>query len=328
MTKKILALTLCCVTLLSLLCGCSPSPTAVQVGSRKVDASEYAFYLYYNRTNSGAESGTVLYDAAATQTSREIALEQIITNEVVRLKCEEFGLELSEAQKTTLELNKERLIEALGGKAAYLNYLKQTHLTDRAYDKFQSNAYYYDLLYTHMALESKADFTDEKLRQYFSAHYATVKYIYLGLLDEEGEPLDKELRAEQTALAESILEQLETGAADFDTLMAQYNEDISMTSGGFAISEPEARSTDYLSILFDLEENQVSDLLTMSDGYYILQRCPISATYYDENQTDIYQAALDEKFAATLDGWKSEYTITVEKIVDKIDLSNLADYIK
>ena len=66
----------------------------------------------------------------------------------------------------------------------------------------------------------------------------------------------------------------------------------------------------------------------MSDGYYILKRCPIPATYYYENQTDIYQAALDEKFAETLDGWKSEYTVTVSKIVDKIDLNNFADYIK
>lgn len=328
MHKKITALALGGLLLLTLCCGCSPSPTAVQVGSRKVDASEYAFYLYYNRVNSGAESGTVLYDDTATQTAREVALDQIITNEVVRLKCEEFDLELSEAQQTTLSLNKERLIESLGGKAAYLSYLEQTYLTDRAYDKFQSNTYYYDILYTHMALENQDDFTDEKLRQYFSEHYATVKYIYLGLLDNDGQPLDKELYAEQTALAESILEQARAEGADFDALMAQYNEDISMTVGGFAISEPEARSTDYLTPLFDLEENQVSDILTMSDGYYILKRCPVSATYYDENQTDIYQAALDEKFAETLDGWKSEYTVTVEKIVDKINLSNFAEYIK
>ena len=77
MLKKITGLTLCCLTLLTLLCGCSPSPTAVQVGSRKVDASEYAFYLYYNRTNTDAESGTVLYEAKDTETAREIALDDL-----------------------------------------------------------------------------------------------------------------------------------------------------------------------------------------------------------------------------------------------------------
>ena len=38
MAKKIIGLTLVCLLLVTLLCGCSPSPTAVQVGSRKVDA--------------------------------------------------------------------------------------------------------------------------------------------------------------------------------------------------------------------------------------------------------------------------------------------------
>ena len=328
MSKKILALTLCCVALLTLLCGCSPSPTAVQVGNRKVDASEYAFYLYYNRTNSGAESGTVLYDAQANETARSLALDQIVTNEVVLLKCQELDLELSEAQKTTLELNKERLVESLGGKSAYLSYLQQTYLTDRAYDKFQSNTYYYDILYTHMALENRQDFTDEKLRQYFSDHYATVKYIYLGLLDENGEKPDRITRDETLKTAQTIVEQARTPGADFDALMERYNEDLSMPVGGFAISEPEARSTDYLATLFDLEENGVSDIIAMSDGYYILKRCPVPATYYDEHQTDIFLAACDDRFGDSMEVWKTEYTVTVSKVVDKINLTNLAEFVK
>ncbi len=325
MRKRLFVLILALCLLLS---GCSTSPAAVKVGDRKVDASEYAFYLYYNRVNTGEDSGTVLFSAAATQQAREVALSQIITNEVVRLKCEEFGLALSEAQQTTLALNKERLIESLGGKAAYLTYLQQSNLTDRAYDKFQSNAYYYDNLYTYMAQQNQPDLTDEKLRQYFSDHYATAKYIYLGLLDEDGKQLDPITCADKLKLAQELVAQARAEGADFNALMAQYNEDISMTSAGIPISEPEARSTDYLAALFDLEENAVSDVLTQSDGYYILKRCPISATYYDENQTDIYQAALDARFAEILEGWKAEYPVTVEKIVDEIDLSNVGNYVQ
>ncbi len=326
MLKRIASLALT-VLLLTALTGCAPSPTAICVGDRKVDASEYAFYLYYNRVNTGEESGTVLFDATATEIAREVALDQIITNEVVRLKCEEHGLELSDAQKTTLSLNKERLIESLGGKAAYLKYLGESYLTDRAYDKFQSNAYYYDMLYTHTAQENKPNLTDEKLRRYFSEHYATVKYIYFGLLDEEGERLDRVSRDEKLANAQEVLKLARAEGADFDALMAKYNEDPSMTRG-FHISEQEARSTDHLTTLFDLEENGVSDILDYSDGYYILKRCPISAVYYDENQTDIYQAALDDSFARMLDEWIAEYEVKIEKIVDEIDLSNVGDYVK
>lgn len=328
MFKKLTALALSALALLTLLSGCSPSPTVLTVGDRRVDAAEYAFYLYYNRTNTDEASGTVLYTEADTAAAREAALEQIVTTEVVRLKCQELGLELSEAQKTTLERNKERLVESLGGTAAYLDYLEQTYLTDRGYDKFQANTYYYDILYTHMTQESQTQFTDEKLRQYFAGHYATVKYIYLSLLDDDGQTLDPQLYKEKTALANSLAEQAQAGDSDFDALMEQYNEDPFMTASGIPISEPEARSTEYLATLFELEEGQVSDLVTCSDGYYILKRCPIPAGYYDENQSDIYQAALDQRFAEMLDGWKDEYTVTVRSLVEEIDLNNLREYIK
>ena len=109
--------------------------------------------------------------------------------------------------------------------------------------------------------------------------------------------------------------------------MAQYNEDPAMTAG-FPVSELEAGSTYYLTSLFSLEENQVSELLTLQDGWYILKRCPVSATVYDENQQDIAEAALDWRFDQTLRQWKTEYSVTVHPVVDQIDLNNLSEYIK
>ena len=150
MKKRSLALALLCALCLSLLCGCSPSPTAVTVGNHKVDASEYAFFLHYNRASIGADSGTVLYSEADNTQAREAAVQQIVTNEVVRLKCEEFELELSDEQQATLAEAKAQLIENLGGKAAYLDYLNQSALTDRCYDKFQESSLYYDLLYDYI----------------------------------------------------------------------------------------------------------------------------------------------------------------------------------
>lgn len=327
MHKKIPALTLACVLLLTLLTGCSPSPTAVTVGGRKVDASEYAFYLHYNRISTGEESGTILYDDDANAAAREAALDQIVTNEVLRLKCEEFGLELSKEQKEALKSAKEQLIQSLGGSAAYLEYLNQSLLTDRAYDKFQENGYYSQLLYDYMTADSQSYFTDEALRQYFSSHYATVKYIFFSFLDEDGNPFDKEAREGITQNAEAVAQAAREEGADFDALMTQFNEDVSMTAG-FPISKLEAASTEYLTTLFDLEENQVSDPIIQSDGCYILKRCPVAVTYYDENQRDIFLAACSDRFAEEMAQWKTEYEVKLSKVVDKINLSNLSDYVK
>ncbi|MBR5537270.1 MAG: peptidylprolyl isomerase [Clostridia bacterium] len=325
MNKRYPALVLLCALLLPLLCGCSPSPTAVTVGNRRVDASEYAFYLNYNRLSTGEDSGTVLFDEEDNAIAREAALDQILTGEVVRLKCEEFGLELSDNQRQALQTAKEQLIESLGGKADYLNYLRQSCLTDRAYDKFQENDYYSALLYNYMMTDSESYYTDESLRQYFTTHYATVKYIFFSFLDEEGNKRDKEELQNILDLALTISKS--SPGTDFDALMEQYNEDVTMTSG-FPIGMLEAASTEHLATLFDLEENQVSQPIVQSDGCYVIKRCPISAGYYDENQREIFLAACNDRFEQSMAQWKTEYPVKVSAVVDDINLSNLTDYVK
>ena len=323
--KKFLAvLSLCALLLLS---GCSPSPIAVTVGDRQVDASEYAFYLHVNRKVTGEESGTVLYDEKDNRLAREAALEQILSNEVMRIKCEEFGLELSKAQKESLATAKDNLVDSLGGMAAYLEYLNQSMLTDRAYDKFQENSCYTDLLYDYMTRDSQNFYTDEALRQYFNQNYATVKYIFFSFTDEDGNELDEDARKGIVQTAQALIRAARVEGDDFDALMAQYNEDPSMTTG-FPISKLEAASTEHLTTLFSLEENEVGDLVILSDGCYILKRCPVTASYYDENQRDIFLAACNDRFDEALNQWKAEYEVKLTKTGEKINLSNLSEYIK
>ena len=324
MKKMLAAFSLSALLLLS---GCSPSPVAVTVGDRQVDASEYAFYLHVNRQVTGEESGTVLYDEEDTQLARESALEQILTNEVVRIKCEEFDLELSKAQKTALDTAKDYLVESLGGMAAYLEYLNQSMLTDRAYDKLQENSYYSDLLYEYMTRDSQDFYTDEALRQYFSQNYATVKYIFFSFTDDDGNPLNREAKLNILETAKKVVQTARSEEGDFDALMAQYNQDPAMTSG-FPVSRLEAASTEYLTKLFTLEENAVSDPLALSDGCYILKRGPVAASYYDENQRDIFLAACNDRFDEALTQWKSEYQVKLTKTGEKVNLTNLSDYIK
>lgn len=99
-------------------------------------------------------------------------------------------------------------------------------------------------------------------------------------------------------------------------------------TGGFPISKLEAASTEHLTTLFSLEENQVSDPIVMADGCYILKRSPVSASYYDENQRDIFLAACNDRFEESMAQWKSECTVKIAKVVDKINLSNLSEYVK
>ena len=142
---------LCCLVALCLLGGCSPSPTAIVVGKNKVDAAELAFYLEYNRLNLQSQDGSTEEEDAdpSLEEAKEAALEQIVTAEIVRQQCDKLGLELSKEEKEELEQNKDELIEAQGGTAGYLKYLRQSDMADRVYDKFQENTIYYDKLRLH-----------------------------------------------------------------------------------------------------------------------------------------------------------------------------------
>ena len=51
-----------CACLLALLSGCSPSPEAITVDGRDVDAAELAFYMEYNRLNLENRTGTAQAD--------------------------------------------------------------------------------------------------------------------------------------------------------------------------------------------------------------------------------------------------------------------------
>ena len=95
---------------------CSASPTAIKVGNNKVDASEYAYYLNYNRLNLDALAAgtTVLNMDQLMEQARQAARQQIVSAEIVRIKCDELGLELTKEQKKEMKDEKDELRRAFG----------------------------------------------------------------------------------------------------------------------------------------------------------------------------------------------------------------------
>lgn len=326
--KRFFSLILSAACLLCLW-ACSPSPTAVTVDGHKVDASEAAFYLNYNRSVAGTDNQ--VYTADATKKAKEAALDQIVTNEIVRIKCKEMDLTLSDEQEAQLAADKDSLIESLGGKAAYVQYLSSSYLTDRAYDKFQENALFYELLYNAVLADNQSKYTDEYLRQFFSENYISVSYICLSRLDNDGKPLSDEAAAAKKVTAEEALTAATAEGADLPAVIAQYNEDPSMAgaSDGITLSRLKAESSyDFLLPAFDLDVGEIDGLYTTDSGYYILIRSAVSADYYTEYQEDVYQNAIDHDFNAQLDSWRSEIKVTTSSTFEKMTLENLSDYIK
>lgn len=316
--KRFLSLVLLCALLCSL-CACVTSPTAVKVNKASIDASEVAFYLHTNRN-----AGTLAEVKAA-------ALDQIVTATLVRQKCESMKLTLSKEQKETLKQEKNALIENLGGTAAYLDYLNSSYLTDRGYDKLQENNQYYQLLYNAIWKKYQDTFTSEYLRQFFSSNYIAVQYIAVNRLDNDGNPLSETEDQAQKAKAEQALSAMMTEGADITAIIEEYNEDPEM----MGLTEPLVMSrrmaeNDYPFLLpaFELAAGAFDGIYTTDEGYYIIIRYAVSANYYTEHEEEIYYSALDAKFMEEMADWKKKCSVTTTKVFDKMNLDNLADYLK
>lgn len=331
MIKKILVLVLALLIALSVF-SCTASPTAMKVGDRKVDASEYAYYLNYNHLNlSMKTSGIILTADEMLARAHEVTQSQIIENELMLRACEALELELSKELEENLEAEKEEWIESLGGLSGYLNYLNENAMTDRLYDKLQRQSYLYSMLHDHLAEAEDSVIQDaQALRRFFAENYAKVKYVRLSTLDENGLPLTEEAHEARHEEAQAVLDQIRNGELEMDYAIATYNDDPLMTERptGITVSSQDGLSREYVSDLFTLTDGETGGIYTYSDGCYILQRLPVDANYYDENYEQILLTAADWTFANYIADAKANTTITVNGVCKKINFENYKDYIK
>ncbi|WP_458863350.1 peptidylprolyl isomerase [Acidaminobacterium chupaoyuni] len=328
--KKLLAALLCGVMLF---CGgCSPSPTAVTVNKRSVDASETAFYIQYALQNLQNTSGGEEPDKKKLNTkAKESALDQIVSNELVLEKCREYDLTLSKKTRKLLEDEKKYLIKSLGGKAGYLKYLKEQTLTDRTYDKFQANSKYADLLYEKLVGDSgKYAATDEGLRQFFGESFARVQYIRFSMIDDSGKTISEEEVDQAMEKANQVLAMAQEEGADFAALMAQYNDDPYMSASpeGLVMSAADAAQNPQFEELFQLKENAVGGVYVGTDGYYLVKRLPLEPGYFDKNRDAVAAAYRDAKYNELLAGWKEKAAIKTTSVFRDMNIENLKDYVK
>lgn len=327
--KKVPAIAFILALLLGL-SACSPSPTALSVDGSKVDASEYAFFLNLNRPSGSKGSA---YTPEELETARALALDQITTHEVVRLQCKAHDLRLSDEQQALLAEEKQALIDTLGGKAAYLEYLNSYGLTDRLYDKMQQNTLLYDLLYTHITEElDQAHYGDEALRRYFAENYIVVKYLRISLLDEDGHRVSGEVAAERQRQAYAAHAAIAAGG-DFGEVAAEYgdyddDEALAAAREGVVTSLQEAQGQPWLLRAFDMKSGEVSPVCDMNDGYYIIKRLELSASYFEVNRDYILASAQAYDFSQKLAQWKQDATVKIRKVTEKIDLHNFMEYVK
>lgn len=230
------------------------------------------------------------------------ATQQLTLLAVFENQMKKAGLKLDEAKLDELM---EQQDTQLGGAEQLDTLLEQMKLTRDQYRRMVSVDVMLEQLRAHYA-EKDAD----AMRKVFDEEFLHCKHILVN--DEEGTP-------EKEALAKEIAEKAKNGA-DFDELIAQYNEDPGMTSNpdGYIFTDGEMVQPFYDGTKA-LEMNGISDPVRSNFGWHIILRLPMSDEDYEANKAHVE----DVYFNNLLTGWMEAAKVTMSPEAEAVTFETL-----
>jgi hypothetical protein len=173
-------------------------------------------------------------------------------------------------------------------------------------------------LFEHFYGQNGENFTDREVSKHIEeGGLMCAKYIFRSNLDGDGNPLPAERQAENTRLLEDLLGRLDASddpLALFTELMTTYGEDeavIRFPSGRLFATG--SRETAFEAACDKLKENRYSDIVTTSQGSYIILRMPIFPDMAADSagNTLRYRAAY-EQFKKRVEAWSTEMNVVYE----------------
>lgn len=190
---------------------------------------------------------------------KDTIISQLASMKAVTLLAEEYEVKLSDTEKENVKEAAKSYMNALTGEAiAYMGvekedveHLYETHVLSRK-------------VYAEITKDVNTEVSDDEAR------IITVQQIRLDTLED----------------AQDILNKLGEGK-EFMTLASVYSKDSQIT---YTFGRGEG-SADYESVAFDLENEEVSEIVELEDGYYIL-KC---VNNFDREATENNKITLVEK---------------------------------
>lgn len=176
-------------------------------------------------------------------------------------------------------------------------------------------------LYEALAQTLYGNDTPESILGYLEsdAGLYQARHILLSSKDPlTNDPLSEAEVAKKQALADQLLAQIRASSdpnATFQLLMEQYNEDPGSTSlpNGYTAS-PGQMFSEWEEAALDLEEYEISDVVTTDVGFHIIQRLPLDVDPEDY-RNDYLTLRMSEQ--ATL--WLKEADVSTTAAYDTLD---------
>ena len=319
--------------------GVAPDETLMEIDGNAVPAELYFYWTTYNCSSIDYqilsaynyyglygelmnEDGTLNWDAELTegttlnQFAREQAENAVKLYAVVENMAKEYGVEVSEEDKTAMEENRAAAVEELGGEEAFASYLEEIGISEDSFNRLSATTYLVEGL-TDLVLEegSPLYLAPEDYNQY--ATYAD--HILLATVDTAtGAALSEEEAAAKLATAEDLLSQLQEAEdveALFSQLADQYSDDTGRATNptGY-IYTPGTMVTEFEDAASALNPGEISGIVESSYGYHIILRKDLIQGFAD--YPDQKRALAEEHMNSLLQLAVQEAEVTVSEKTD------------
>lgn len=226
--------------------------------------SEMNIYLT-NMANAYEDTfGSEIWDTTAGNTTIEDAFKETVLAKVTRIKVLNL---MAKQEKVSLSGDEKKSLKKAA--KAYLKTLDKDEKAALGADEDLVYEMYYEYalaekVYNSIVDEVVLEISDDDARS------ITVEQIFIKTYHEDSHKkisdYSDSAKAEAKERAKEIREMAVTGS-DFEALCAMYNEDNESTHTYRRGEMPEA----YDEVAFELEEGEISNVITTDDGYYIVK---------------------------------------------------------
>ncbi len=331
--KRIIALSLALVMLLCCLAGCSDSEsknelkadTVMTVDGAEVSWDEYLFWIgnyaaqytsMYSMYGVQVDWFTPLSDGKTlAQACAELGHDAIVKNEVIKAKCAEMGIELSDAEKKEIQKNIDEFRTSSGNDSATDAEFEEW-LRENCYCTVEIMNDYYTIneltnkLFNELYGENGEKFGQDKvLEMAVEQGYTKANHILFMTVDQTTQqPLSDSEKAAKKAQAESLLAELnaieDSGEryARFLELKEQYCEDNGTEAYQFTdgVMVPE-----FYQKSLELGEYEM-DIAETDYGYHLMIGLPLEPDYpvtSNNASGTLCEVILNDEFYKQVEEW-------------------------
>ncbi len=331
----VLAFILCAAILL--LSSCAPKPIesteeemAVigNVSGRDIRYEEYRYIVLNHKYELEKKYGEGIWDTDESAEKYREELETLVADSI----CSDYyaimnmadyyylgGSELmfsEEAILNAVQKTVEAAVDECGSFGKYKQMLKEMYMTDHLFRFYlAAEECATELFYILCNDLGEIDSDEETIKDYMhSDKFIRTNHVYIDGISEEN-----------AALAEDIYEELRLSSSpelEIILLKGQHCDDYTMTTthGKYFARYTSDYGDEYENAAFELDEGELSGVVTTEDGYYVILRLPVEEDYLTTNFDDFKDDILGSEFNVIINEYKDKLVFEFNDYGRSIDI--------